>query len=104
MDRGRPQMIFVQPNPQDAVFPSLVIVRNPIGAFFALIRHLSPKDEDKVSPLLKPCSGCLENEAETRTELIGERLGAEGYNVRCNTTTGSTTTELLFQNYSKLWV
>jgi len=101
---GWAQMIFVPSNPQYAVSRSLVIVRNPIDAFFALRRHLSPKDEDKVSLMLEPGSGCLENEAETRTELIGEWLDPEGYNSRVNTTTGSTTTELLFQNYFQLWV
>ena len=43
-------------------------------------------------------------ERETRTELIGEWLDLEGYNSRVNTTTGSTTTELLFQNYFQLWI
>ena len=100
------QSIFVPSNPQYAVSRALVVVRNPIDAFFAIAGHLSPQDADKVSVLLNPGAECLTDEAETRTELIGEWLDPEGYNAHSNIATEETEieTEYVFRSYFKLWV
>jgi hypothetical protein len=101
---GWAQTIFVPTDSHYAVSWSLVIVRNPIDAFLALSRHLSPTDSNKVSLLSMCGSVCLTHEAETRTELIGEWLDPEGYNVRSKISTQETETEDVFRSYVKLWV
>ena len=107
---GWPETIFVPTNPQYAVSRTLVIVRNPIDAFYAMSRHLNPSDSNKVSaqlkPQSKPGSVCLTDETETRTELIGEWLDPEGYNVHSNISAQDTDseTEDVLRSYVKLWV
>jgi len=55
---------------------------------------------------LKPGSVCLTDETETRTELIGEWLDPEGYNVHSNISAQDTDseTEDVLRSYVKLWV
>jgi len=103
---GWAETIFVPTNPQYAVSRALVIVRNPIDAFYAMSRHLNPTDSNKVSVQSKLGSACLTDEAETRTELVGEWLDPEGYNVHSNISTKGTEieTEDVFESYLQLWV
>jgi len=101
----QPQQIFVPSKAAYAISRSLVIIRNPIDAFFAIFRHLNPYNDDKVSLVSsRGVSGCTEEETATRTELIGEWMDPEGYNVRSNISTVALATEDAFRNYVKLWV
>jgi len=101
--------IFVPSSTAYAVSRSLVIVRNPIDAFFAISRHLGPYSDEKVSHQYahqhsRHVSACTEEETETRAELTGQWLDPEGYNVQSNISTEDTTIEDEFRNYVKLWV
>jgi len=103
------QTIFVPANKMYSVTRSLLIIRNPIDAFFAIGRHLSATARAKVggervslhsrqSPL------CAWDEIETRPELIGEWEDPEGFNENSNISTGATSTVDVFRNYIQLWV
>lgn len=82
-----------------------MIKRIPIDAFFAIFRHLSPYNEDKVSQVYSwRVTGCTEEETATRTELIGEWMDPERYNVCSNISTVALATEDAFRNYMKLRV
>ena len=101
----QPQQIFVPSKAAYAISRSLVIIRNPIDAFFAIFRHLNPYNEDKVSQVYSSrVTGCTGEETATRTELIGEWMDPEGYNVRSNISAVALATEDAFRNYIKLWV
>jgi len=99
--------IFVPSSTAYPVSRSLVIVRNPIDAFLAASRHLSPNSDEKVSdqsPLQHSSSACTKQEAKMRPETIGEWLDPEGYNAQSNISTKDTAIEDEFRNYVKLWV
>jgi len=105
------QTIFVPANKMFAVTRSLLIVRNPIDAFFAIGRHLSATDDGKVGASagetvsLHSRQGplCASDETETRPELVGKWEDPDGYNANSNISTPATSSVDVFRNYLKLW-
>jgi len=103
------QTIFVPANKMFSVTQSLLIIRNPIDAFFAIGRHLSATDDakvggERVSLYSRESPLCAWDEIETRPELIGEWEDPEGFNENSGISTGATSTVDVFRNYIQLWV
>jgi len=106
------QTIFVPANKMFAVTRSLLIVRNPIDAFFAIGRHVTATSDRKV--VSTACENvsvhsrqgplCACDETETRPELVGEWKDPEGYNANSVISTEATSTVEVFRNYVQLWV